>query len=181
MESSHSICPWCDTEIVWDPEVGPEDECPHCFNELGEYRSIKLAERDENEHEDEGIHDDDDEEWIEEETEPDFVLDDDYAEDLVGAVEDEFLYEQSIKSCLDEQEELSECHVCREPMLRIGEQKLDGTYEPVIPQSLGIALLPHAPRFQIFVCPSCFRMEYSLSGEERIVMINALQRKASEG
>jgi hypothetical protein len=37
------MCPWCDTEIVWDPEIGPEDFCPHCFNELGKsYRSINV-------------------------------------------------------------------------------------------------------------------------------------------
>ena len=36
------VCPWCQTEIVWDPEIGPEDECPHCFNELNDYRSIDL-------------------------------------------------------------------------------------------------------------------------------------------
>jgi hypothetical protein len=40
---SGMMCPWCDSEIVWDPEIGPEDFCPHCFNELGKnYRSINI-------------------------------------------------------------------------------------------------------------------------------------------
>jgi hypothetical protein len=28
-EKDEVICPWCHTEIVWDPEIGPEEECPH--------------------------------------------------------------------------------------------------------------------------------------------------------
>jgi len=36
------VCPWCQTEIVWDPEIGPEEVCPHCLNELGDYRSVSL-------------------------------------------------------------------------------------------------------------------------------------------
>lgn len=39
---STQICPWCDTEIVWDEEIGPEDECPHCNNELKGYRTIQI-------------------------------------------------------------------------------------------------------------------------------------------
>lgn len=37
-----TICPWCDTEIVWDEEIGPEEECPHCNNELKGYRTLQL-------------------------------------------------------------------------------------------------------------------------------------------
>ncbi|WP_018756211.1 hypothetical protein [Paenibacillus terrigena] len=36
------ICPWCDTEIVWDEEIGPEEECPHCNNELKGYRTLQV-------------------------------------------------------------------------------------------------------------------------------------------
>jgi|HigsolmetaAR203D_1030402.scaffolds.fasta_scaffold00157_43 hypothetical protein len=34
------ICPWCQMEIVWDEETGPEDECPYCLNELKDYRTV---------------------------------------------------------------------------------------------------------------------------------------------
>jgi hypothetical protein len=34
------ICPWCDTEFIWDPEIGPENQCPYCENELSDYRSV---------------------------------------------------------------------------------------------------------------------------------------------
>lgn len=29
-----TVCPWCQTEIVWDEELGPEEECPYCSNPL---------------------------------------------------------------------------------------------------------------------------------------------------
>lgn len=29
-----TVCPWCQTEIVWDEELGPEEECPYCDNPL---------------------------------------------------------------------------------------------------------------------------------------------------
>lgn len=41
-ELQHQICPWCQMEIHWDEEIGPEPYCPHCLNELSEYRTISL-------------------------------------------------------------------------------------------------------------------------------------------
>ncbi|CAH0117869.1 MULTISPECIES: hypothetical protein [unclassified Paenibacillus] len=38
----NTICPWCQTEIVWDEELGPEEECPHCNNELTGYRTLQI-------------------------------------------------------------------------------------------------------------------------------------------
>lgn len=40
--ASRQLCPWCDTEIVWDEEFGPEETCPHCHNELSDYKSVTL-------------------------------------------------------------------------------------------------------------------------------------------
>lgn len=39
---SNEICPWCQTDIIWDEEIGPESVCPHCENELKDYRSLTL-------------------------------------------------------------------------------------------------------------------------------------------
>src|SRR5690606_22662013 len=36
------VCPWCQTEIVWDEQLGPETNCPHCYNELTEYRTVNV-------------------------------------------------------------------------------------------------------------------------------------------
>jgi hypothetical protein len=41
-EEQTQICPWCQTEIVWDPEFGVEEYCPHCTNELKGYRTMEL-------------------------------------------------------------------------------------------------------------------------------------------
>lgn len=41
---SIQMCKWCDNEIVWDPEIGPEEFCPHCFNELDKnYRTVNVS------------------------------------------------------------------------------------------------------------------------------------------
>ncbi|MGZ7441734.1 hypothetical protein [Paenibacillus sp. TH7-28] len=48
-----TICPWCQTEIVWDEELGPEEECPYCHNELKGYRTLSIALGGEEELEDE--------------------------------------------------------------------------------------------------------------------------------
>ena len=37
-----TVCPWCHTEIVWDEELGPEEECPYCHNELKGYRTLNI-------------------------------------------------------------------------------------------------------------------------------------------
>ncbi|EXX88342.1 hypothetical protein CH50_03625, partial [Paenibacillus darwinianus] len=39
----HTVCPWCDTEIVWDEELGPEEYCPHCENDLKAYRTVSFS------------------------------------------------------------------------------------------------------------------------------------------
>ncbi|WP_152381020.1 hypothetical protein [Paenibacillus brasilensis] len=35
-----TICPWCNMEIIWDEELGPEEECPYCHNDLKGYSDI---------------------------------------------------------------------------------------------------------------------------------------------
>lgn len=52
--TTSAVCPWCQTEIVWDEELGPEEVCPYCENELGDYRTIDVElEQNEDEAEDE--------------------------------------------------------------------------------------------------------------------------------
>lgn len=47
--SEIQICPWCQMEIVWDEETGPEEECPYCLNELKDYRTVTVHLDDEEE------------------------------------------------------------------------------------------------------------------------------------
>lgn len=40
---NNNVCPWCHSEIVWDEEIGPEEHCPHCSNELSGYRTLQVG------------------------------------------------------------------------------------------------------------------------------------------
>ncbi|SFS43185.1 hypothetical protein [Paenibacillus sp. 453mf] len=39
-----TVCPWCQTEIVWDEELGPEEECPYCNNPLPLEGTVEVEE-----------------------------------------------------------------------------------------------------------------------------------------
>ncbi|GAK38851.1 hypothetical protein TCA2_0577 [Paenibacillus sp. TCA20] len=39
-----TVCPWCQTEIVWDEELGPEEECPYCNNPLTLEGTVEVEE-----------------------------------------------------------------------------------------------------------------------------------------
>lgn len=45
-----TVCPWCQSEIVWDEELGPEEHCPHCANELKGYRTLNIDLNDDEEY-----------------------------------------------------------------------------------------------------------------------------------
>jgi hypothetical protein len=42
MKKNVQICPWCQTEIVWEEDEEEPAECPNCFNELGDYRTLMV-------------------------------------------------------------------------------------------------------------------------------------------
>lgn len=102
-EELKTVCPWCQTEIVWDPEIGPEEECPHCYNELSDYRSIRLGADEED--------GDEPAEEVELAAGPDDFLD--WEEDAGYTNE----YAEAVQNVLDTQEEAPECSACRELML----------------------------------------------------------------
>jgi Zn finger protein HypA/HybF involved in hydrogenase expression len=147
------ICPWCQTEIVWDPEIGPEEACPHCFNELGDYRIINLE--------------------VRPDEEPDgFDEEDDYEDDI--SMTDE--YEEGVQHVLDSQEEAPECPSCRSYMLLAGTQTAPGTFVPYVHQALKQPLLNVSFSVQVYVCPSCFRVEQHLSERDRLTMMELLEQ-----
>ncbi|NEW08175.1 hypothetical protein GK047_19430 [Paenibacillus sp. SYP-B3998] len=159
------VCPWCQTEIVWDPEIGPEDECPHCFNELNDYRSIKLTVKQtgqplrfqENE-----------------QTEPDEDL------SLAWDDSDEPLdsYGEAIQRISDEQEEAPECSGCHEFLLLAGKEVISqGSFTPHIPKTLGNAFLTAPVTLHVYVCPSCFKVEKVLSDTDRLLMVERIKDK----
>lgn len=160
------LCPWCQTEIVWDPEIGPEDTCPHCFNELGQYRSIKLnlnpSAADLAEEEDD---DDDDDEL------------DDYDDEPFDTTDD---YEEGVQRVMDTQEEAPECSACHSLMLLAGHETASAQFVPHVPSSLKHPILKPGHSTKVYVCPSCFKVEHVLSEEDRMGLIELLKQLGSK-
>lgn len=157
--SQETICPWCQTEIVWDPEIGPEQVCPHCFNELGEYRSVTFTP--------EMLEDDEDFD-----DDPDGQDDLDWEEQEVRDV-----YQQRVNDCIDFQEEAPECSTCREFMLLAGDQVMEeGGFSPKVHKPIGRSVLAAPFKMNVYVCPSCFKVETVLSESDRQSMIEAIKR-----
>ncbi|NQX59326.1 hypothetical protein [Paenibacillus qinlingensis] len=157
------VCPWCQTEIVWDPEIGPEEECPHCFNELNDYRSIDLKVKQTgqklrfNE-----------QEYAESDEDLSLAWDD----------SDEPLdkYGEKVQQLTDEQEEAPECSSCHEFLLLAGTEVTSGaSFTPSIPKTLGSAFLTGPFTTDVYVCPSCFRVEKVLSDTDRLLMVERIK------
>lgn len=165
MSQSHEqVCPWCQTEIVWDPEIGPEETCPHCLNELGDYRSVKL-----------NLGPDGDEE-DNDDLEEDLDFNDDEYEDFDGMDE----YEEGVQRLLDTQEDTPECPTCHSFMLLAGTRNMAADFVPSVPQSLNVPLLKPGFGMKLFVCPSCFKVEQVLSERERLAMIELLKEHGAK-
>lgn len=167
-EAPDLICPWCQTEIKWDPELGPEEMCPNCYNDLGEYRSISLKVKQTGQ----PLRFDDAEEEEEpedEETDGDF-----YDDELEAEAQD--AYEEGVHRLLDAQEEPPECPTCRSFMLLVGSQPASADFVPHIHAGLRGPALGSGFTQDVFVCPSCFKVETLLSGKDRRSWIERLSR-----
>jgi hypothetical protein len=158
-----TLCPWCDTEIVWDEELGPEETCPHCLNELSEYRKIQIQ-LDSLEDEQDDQDEQDDLELFDEELE----LEDDEASAAVMA------YEEAIERQLDAQDEQLDCSHCHEPMVLAGRRKVGDDYESMQIAETDKLILPGPFQIKLFVCPACFRTEQLLSDEDRAAWMERL-------
>ncbi|MDF2670804.1 MAG: hypothetical protein K0R67_3110 [Paenibacillus sp.] len=162
-EQEALICPWCHTEIVWDEDLGPEEQCPHCLNDLGDYRSVPLTGEDEEEIEAE-------------------------AEEHVGpsvsdASGDELYtmsaYEAASRLLLDRQEVLADCIACGQEMIHIG-QIATGTIvqQPVSLQEWNHPLLDGKLPLDAFICPTCFRVDTKLTDPARVQFVKQLTQRA---
>lgn len=167
-EQKEVMCPWCLTEIVWDEEFGPEESCPHCFNELGNYRSVQIGANDQ----DDDLLDEDDviapKEVL---VDSDDIWDD---EDL----NHRDIYSETVQQCIDEQEEAPECLSCRELLLLTGQRNVISTeFTSHIPNVLDQAFLGAPFTMNVYICPSCFRIEHVLSDKDRSTMIERLSKE----
>ncbi|MEK3948208.1 hypothetical protein MHB46_06925 [Paenibacillus sp. FSL H7-0703] len=226
-----TICPWCNMEIIWDEELGPEEECPYCHNDLKGYSDIT---DDEDEtvsppvHRHAGEHG-------HEETKHDHVasvtpvphshgkedlkgyrtlsiqLGDDEEQDILYEAEDEIVvekpvdapllqdnelhklpvlhtlqkfeesgadlmaYEQGAEQILDRQDEVLECSQCGEYMLHAGSQTVTREgFEPSMSPALGKPVLDLPFVLNVYVCPSCFHVQQTLSENDRLRMLEKL-------
>ncbi|UJF34466.1 hypothetical protein [Paenibacillus hexagrammi] len=172
-ESDVTVCPWCQTDIVWDPEIGPEEECPHCFNELNDYRSIQLTVKQTGQPL--RFEDASEEEDVEE-------LEDDDAF-MAWELEEEPLdrYGEVVQSMMDEQEVAPECSSCHEFMLLSGQETItQPTFAPHISKSLGKSFIEGPFSLNVYICPSCFKVERTLSEQDRIRMVDTIKEDTTE-
>ncbi|WP_458119604.1 hypothetical protein [Paenibacillus sp. Z6-24] len=191
-----TVCPWCHSEIVWDPEFGPEESCPHCGNELNGYRTLNI-DLDEGEEEEQqyeaAVRAAQQEQKPERESSiasrATTLLDEaelfhqpnlsslktieKYGDENFNMVD----YEENVERLLDKQEEIPQCPHCQEYMLLAGTQE-HGASGFVPNQSAGkeLAFLQAPFKVNMYVCPSCFHVHQSLGEEERLRMIDHLTR-----
>ncbi|MBM7566787.1 hypothetical protein [Paenibacillus sacheonensis] len=166
------ICPWCQSEIVWDEEIGPERECPHCENELSGYRTLQFdmdgSEEDEPE-EDEAATD----AW-EADGSPDLT-------DFVEYGSERLAMTGAVERLLEDQLEAPECPSCRELMLEAGTHVVKGDqFQPRIPAALGLPILEKPFSLVLYVCPSCFHTENRLSVKDQEHLVSRLALAGDE-
>jgi hypothetical protein len=167
----HTICPWCQTEIVWDEEIGPEKHCPYCENELSGYRTVQIGidRPDETDEED-------DEDW-----ERNSGQQHDFSE-FRQYNRSQLAFEDALERIVDEQDEAPECPSCREYMMEAGTQTIPGQqFAPRTPQSVGEPLLTAPFRVVWYVCPSCFRTDAKLAQPEQERLVQLLTKAAEDG
>jgi len=154
-EKDSTVCPWCQTEIVWDEEIGPEEFCPNCFNELSDYRSLHVRL-------------DGDELELTDDSGP-VVSEEDLSE--IG------IYGFSVRQRLERQEEQMECPRCREEMVLAGKHRIEEHHYTPLVHEIGPAFLQAPFEVNLFVCPSCFSIHYALSDEDRLRLIQEWSKR----
>lgn len=183
-----TICPWCQTEIVWDEEIGPEEECPHCHNELKGYRTINITLGDEEEEETEASsvdetlhmqhnHEEADDLWENEEPRRQGLK-----RPVVSGEEtpDLMAYEAAVAKVQETQEQLPECPHCRQYMLLTGKQVIPGTgFKEHVPFGLKNSLMNGPVELNLYVCPACFHTSSFLSEQDRLKLVYNIQKSIS--
>lgn len=165
-EELQTVCPWCESDIIWDEELGPEKYCPHCDNEISGYRTIEIDGDYADEEDDEEYSDDSEVGEWEEET------------SILRSTR-EIAANSRIQSLLDEQFEMPECTNCREYMLEVGEQALSeqNQFVPITVKQTGKLLVPKTMKVTWYVCPSCYRTDSYISVHDRKHMLDALSEE----
>jgi hypothetical protein len=164
------VCPWCQSEIPLEEGQEPDRYCPVCDNELGGYRTVTfdVGGDDEEESEPEDAAEADEADWEED-------------RELREKNETLLLYEETVEKLLDDQEIVPECPQCREYMLEAGETIVGAdSFRSRSPERLGGPLLTPPFALTLYVCPSCFAVQYSLAEGGRARLAQKLAEAAGE-
>ncbi len=158
---AQQTCPWCETDIIWDEELGPEKYCPHCENELSGYRTMELDELIEVRQDEEPYEQDD---W-----------DDDRESSILRSTR-ELAANSVVQKLIDEQLEAPECTNCREYMLEAGTQTVGGSqdFQKTDNKVTSKPIINVPFKLIWYVCPSCYRTDSYLSLHDRKHMLDAL-------
>jgi hypothetical protein len=158
VDSLRQFCPWCDTDIVWDQEIGPEDTCPHCLNELSDHRSIQFELT-----------------KSEDEIEFDGDFDQENRKEPVGGIDSLYAYEEAVRHYIERQDEQIECGRCNEHMVFAGTQDVgQDSFVPHIVSGFPRAFAVPPFSLKIYICSTCFKVEYLLSEEDRMEIVRRL-------
>jgi Zn finger protein HypA/HybF involved in hydrogenase expression len=151
---TQQVCPWCQMEITWDEDLGPETSCPHCYNELSEYRTMTIP-----------VKRDASAIPFDEESDDDWNR-----------------YTRAAEQYLDAQEEAMECPQCQEYMVHAGEQFVTEQYFQPKPSmaELGGPFLKAPFRMDVYVCSHCFTIHQRLSGKDRLAIVRRLGGREEE-
>ncbi len=180
-----TVCPWCHTEIVWDEEIGPEENCPHCENELKGYRTLSISLDADDDEKENGQQEELDESYGDFESsdllnQPFWGTEDRSAPairalDKYGEAHDLMAYEESVEQVLDHQDETPECFHCREYMMLAGTQRVNGdSYAPAFIPFLKGPILKPPFNLNVYICPGCFQVQHSLAEDDRLRLIEVL-------
>ncbi|MNH79333.1 hypothetical protein D3C87_492800 [compost metagenome] len=175
-----TVCPWCLTEIVWDEEIGPEEECPHCHNELKGYRTLQVNLGDEEEYEEEADTDVEESQdtlgfWDADEEESSGVVR--RVNSFATAGADLLEYESAVERILDMQDEVPECPHCREYMLLAGQEQVNANSGM---QQQNAPLLKAPYTLNVYVCSSCFSVSRVLSEADRHQFIRSITNSKNQ-
>jgi len=145
-QQNTQVCPWCQMEITWDEELGPESNCPHCYNELSDYRTIAIpAKRD-----------------------TAIAFDEEQDDDW-------YRYSRAAEKYLDAQDDVPECPQCQEYMVLAGETAVEANSFVQRPALETLPPFLTAPfRLDVFVCSHCFTVHQRLSQKDRAAIVRRL-------
>ncbi|MDO7907400.1 hypothetical protein Q5741_13385 [Paenibacillus sp. JX-17] len=194
-----TVCPWCYTEIVWDEEIGPEEHCPHCMNELGGYRTLSIQIDDEEEDNkpaaDHLYEASKKSKQISAPARPRLELEEE--DDLTPILGDHDLhelpalrvldqyeeshdllaYEEGVEKVLDSQDLVLECPQCREYMMLTGTQQVAADqFNPVSVPGGNSPILKPPFAVQVYICSGCFHVQHTLSEADRLRLIEGLSQ-----